>query len=99
MEIEREAALQAAGDIRPRALPRPPLRKHANLRQVVRVGELFEQQIREGSRRLADDKPRMPATLDENHALAAPPQRKRHQRSGKSGTDDRNIGVNSHWPP
>src|SRR5204863_10182632 len=39
MKIESEAALQAAGDLWPRALPRAPFGEHANLRQFVRVGQ------------------------------------------------------------
>ena len=54
MEEEREPALEAAGDVRMRPLPRAPLRERADLRQVVAIGELFEQQIGQRRRRFAD---------------------------------------------
>src|SRR5437763_10755007 len=99
MKVEREAALQSTGDIRTRALPRAPLREHANLWQVVRVGQLLEEQIREGSGRLADGESRMPAALDENGALPAAAECERHERSGEAGADDGDVGVNAHWLP
>ena len=99
MEIEREAAFEAARDIRAPTLPRAPLREHADPRQVVVVAELLEQQVRERRGRLADGKPRMPPALDEDDALAAPAQGERHERPGKPGADNRDVRVNPHEPP
>ena len=99
MVIEREAAFQSARNVRTRPLPRAPLREHANLRQVVLVGKLLEQQVRERSRRLTDREARMPAAFDEDDALAATAEGERHERSGESGADDGDVGVNAHALP
>ncbi len=93
MEEECEPSFEAAGHVRPRALPRPPFREGPDLRQVVAIGQLFEQQVGQGRRGLANGEPRMAAAFDEGNATPAPPERERTQCAGEPGAHDRHIHV------
>ena len=93
MEEEGETALQASGDLRPRALPGSPFRERANARQIVSIGQLFEQQVGQGRGRLADGESRMATAFDHRHAPAATGQREGDERAGEPGTDHRHVGV------
>ena len=95
MEEEREAALQAARDVRTRPLPRAPLRERANPRQIVAVRQLLDQQIGERRRGLADGEARMAAAFDERDALSPLEQRERRERSGEARADDGDVGVDA----
>ena len=101
VEVEREPALEAAADIRARSLPRAPFREHADLRQVVAVGELLDQQVGQRRRRFADGEARMASALDQHDAFSRAPQAQRHQRPGESGADDGDVRSEhvSAWPP
>jgi hypothetical protein len=52
------------------SLPGAPFREHADPRQVVTVGELLEQQVRQRRGRLADREPRVAALLNQRDAAA-----------------------------
>ena len=81
MEAKGEAALQASGDIRPRALPCPPLREGTDARHSVSIGQLFEEQIGQGCGRLADGESRMSPAFDHRDAPPASHQRERDERA------------------
>jgi hypothetical protein len=93
MEEETEAAFEAARDVRTGPLPRAPFGERADLWQVVAIGQLFDQQVRQGRRGLSDRESRMPASLDQRHALATLEQAERRQRSTEAGSDDGDVRV------
>ncbi len=93
MKEEGESALEAAGHVGPRPLPRAPFRERADPRQVVAIGELFEEQVGQWRRGLADREPRMTAALDEGDAPPALPECERAQGAGEPGADDRDVRV------
>ena len=95
MEEEGEAALQAARDVRPRPLPRAPLRERSDPRQIVAVRQLLEQEVGERRGRLADGEARVTAAFDQRDAPAALQQRERRQRSAEAGADDGDVGVDA----
>jgi hypothetical protein len=70
---KREAALQAAADVRVGALPRAIGRQRPEARQPVAIRELLDQDSGERRRGLADRKPRMPAALEQDHPQAELP--------------------------
>src|SRR5580704_15747141 len=84
MEKEREAALEATGHVRARTLPRPPLRKHTDSRQLVAIGQFLEQQVGQRRGRLADRESWMAAALDEHDPPSPPFQTECRQGAGKS---------------
>ena len=93
MEEEGEAALEPAGDVRSRALPRAPLRERADARQIVAIRQLLDQQVGERRGRLADGEARMTAAFDQRDAAAPLAKRERRQRAGESRADDGDVGV------
>jgi len=83
MKEECEAAFQPARNMRMRPLPRAPLGKRPNARQIVTVRELFQKKVRERRRRLADGEARMSSPFDKHDVIPALFQRKRDERAGK----------------
>ena len=71
----------------------PHFENGPDLRQVVAIGQLFEQQVGQRRRRLADGEPRMPAAFDEGDAAPALPERERAQRAREAGADDGDVDV------
>ncbi len=69
-----EPALQSADDVRVRALPGPERRQRPQAREVVSIGKLLDEDAGERRRRLADREARMPAALEQHHAVAEPPR-------------------------
>ena len=95
VEEKREPALQAAGDVRTRALPRAPLGERPNPRQIVAVGELLEQEIGERCRGFPDGESRVAAPLDEHDAPPSFDQRERSERPGEARSHDRDVGMDA----
>jgi len=67
MKEEREASLQAAGDLSACALPGSPLREGPHAREVVPIGQFFQEKAGKRRRRLANREARVSALLDEGH--------------------------------
>ena len=93
MEEEGEPAFETACDVVAHSLPGAPFRERSHLRQVVAVGQLFEQEIGQGRGGLADREPRMATPLDEGDTPSSLPQRERAERAGESRADDRDVDV------
>jgi hypothetical protein len=93
VEEEREAALQTARDVRTLPLPCAPLGERAKPREIVPIGEFFDQQVGERRRGFTDGEARVTATLDQDHASPALEQRERRQRPGEARSDDHDVGV------
>ena len=84
MEEEGKAPLQAARNVRASLLPRAPLRKRTEPRQVVPTGKFFDQQIGERRGRFTDGEARMTSTLDQYDASPPLQKRKGGQGSGEA---------------
>ncbi len=69
---EAEPALQPAGQLRIRPLPGPPFGERADARQVVTIGQLLDQQVRQRRRRLADREAGMAAPFEQDHGAPLP---------------------------
>ena len=63
---EAEPALEPAADLRMMTLPRAPLRERPDARQPIPIRQLFQQQVRQRRRGLADDEPWMPAAFEQH---------------------------------
>ena len=93
VEKECESALEPAGDVGMRPLPRPPLREGSNLRQVVAIGQFFEKQVGQRCGGLADGESRMPAALDHGDAPASLSEGERAQGAREPGAHDCDVHV------
>jgi len=71
VEKEAEPTLQADRDVRPCPLPATPFREGLDLRQVISVGKLLEQQVGQWRRRFSYCEPRVGTALNEGYAPAA----------------------------
>src|SRR5579872_121892 len=89
--IESESALEAAGNLRMRALPGSPFGHRADVRQAITGGELFEQQVRKRSRRLSDHGAGVASALEEHNGKAEAAADHGGERSGEPGADDGEV--------
>jgi hypothetical protein len=93
MKEKRESALEATADMGVLALPRTPLGKRSNVRQVVAIGELFDEKVGQRSRRFADGEPRVPSTLEQGDGVTPLPQGQCAQGAREAGPDDGEVDV------
>ena len=97
---KREAALDAAGQVRIGPLPRPVLRQRRQPRQVVGLRQRFQDEIGQRRRGLADGEARVRAALDEDDAAPKPAQHHRQDAAGEARAEDRHVGpLADHAPP
>ena len=75
-------------------LPRAPLReRRARGSASYRSAQLFEQDVGQRRRGLADGEPRMPAPLEQHDRPPEPAEGQRRQRAGEPGADDGDVSV------
>jgi len=96
MMVKREAAFQAAGNLRICLLPRPPFGQWQQPRQIVSARQLLQQKVRQRRGGFTNDKPRMPAALQQNDRTAKSPGNHRHERTAKARTNDRDVKIGVH---
>ncbi len=63
------------------------------MRQVVAIGELFDEKVGQWSRRFADGKPRVPSPFEQGDAAAPLPQGQCAQGAREAGPDDGDVDV------
>jgi hypothetical protein len=88
-----EAALQPAHHVGVRATPRAKRAERPQPRQVVAIGQLFDQHAGERRRGFANGEARMPAALEERHAQPQPPRDHREDRAAEARPDDDEVEV------
>ena len=93
VRVEREAALQAAGDLGALALPRSPGGERPDARQVVTRAEILEEEVGERRRGLSDRKPRVRSAFEEHDRPPQPPGEDRRERAGEARADDGDVEV------
>ena len=93
--VEREAALEPAGELRVGAAPRPPRREREEARKLEPGRDLLEEKVRERGRGLADREPRVCSLLEEDDRQARAPRDEREEGAGEAGPDDRDVEVSS----
>jgi len=90
----RKPALQPADDVGVRALPGAVGRERPEPRQIVSIGELFDDDASQRRRRLTDRESRVPAALQQNHAQPETSCDHRQDGAAEARPDDGEIAVN-----
>ena len=91
--VEGEASFEAAREMRSLFLPGPPFAERPNERQIIIVGDFFEQQIRQGRCGFPDHKTRMTTALKQRGGEAKSMGNHGHERAGESGANDDDLEM------
>src|SRR5436190_19501467 len=93
---KREASFQSAHDFRMRLLPCSPFGEWMNVRQVVTLAKFFQKQVRQRSRRFANNKTRMFAAFEQYDRAAKLARDHGDQRTSEARANHGNVECALH---
>jgi hypothetical protein len=88
-----ESAFETISEVRVRALPSTVFGESNQRRKIVGAPQLFERQVRQRRRGLADSETGVSAALEQKRLEAGLPRHQGHHAGGETGADNRNIAV------